>query len=247
MLQRWSLLIALAALLGMVMPADAGWVMLEQNGNKTLISNGRLKGTSAGVSSIFNGPKKEIIFIHDGQNIYWRGTVDDYCSSLATMLEQMIKEMPEEQRKMTQQMMSKENQSPDHKVSVVKNGDGETIAGLKTTKYRVMVDGELFEEVWLATNASLMRDYQPLVPILQKFSSCLGSMNMEFTPEKSADYQKLWETGFQLKSVRYAFGSPKTETDVVKTEKADIPDKEFEVPAGYQQRSFAEMMQLQVE
>jgi hypothetical protein len=247
MLQRWSLLIALAALLGMVMPADAGWVMLEQNGNKTLISNGRLKGTSAGVSSIFNGPKKEIIFIHDGQNIYWRGTVDDYCSSLATMLEQMIKEMPEEQRKMTQQMMSKENQSPDHKVSVVKNGDGETIAGLKTTKYRVMVDGELFEEVWLATNASLMRDYEPLVPILQKFSSCLGSMNMEFTPEKSADYQKLWETGFQLKSVRYAFGSPKTETDVVKTEKADIPDKEFEVPAGYQQRSFAEMMQLQVE
>jgi hypothetical protein len=247
MLQRWSLLIALAALLGMVTPADAGWVMLEQNGNKTLISNGRLKGTSAGVSSIFNGPKKEIIFIHDGQNIYWRGTVDDYCSSLATMLEQMIKEMPEEQRKMTQQMMSKENQSPDHKVSVVKNGDGETIAGLKTTKYRVMVDGELFEEVWLATNASLMRDYEPLVPILQKFSSCLGSMNMEFTPEKSADYQKLWETGFQLKSVRYAFGSPKTETDVVKTEKADIPDKEFEVPAGYQQRSFAEMMQLQVE
>ncbi len=247
MLQRWSLLIALAALLGMVMPADAGWVMLEQNGNKTLISNGRLKGTSAGVSSIFNGPKKEIIFIHDGQNIYWRGTVDDYCSSLATMLEQMIKEMPEEQRKMTQQMMSKENQSPDHKVSVVKNGDGETIAGLKTMKYRVMVDGELFEEVWLATNASLMRDYEPLVPILQKFSSCLGSMNMEFTPEKSADYQKLWETGFQLKSVRYAFGSPKTETDVVKTEKADIPDKEFEVPAGYQQRSFAEMMQLQVE
>ena len=63
-LKRGSLLIAVAALLGMILPADAGWVMLEQNGAKTLISNGRLKGASAGVSSIFNGPKKEIIFIH---------------------------------------------------------------------------------------------------------------------------------------------------------------------------------------
>ena len=247
MLKKWSLLIGVAALLCMVVPADAGWVMLEQNGDKTLISNGKLKGASAGVSSIFNGPKNEIIFIHDGQNIYWRGTVDDYCSSLVTMFEQMMKGMPEEQRKMTEQMMAKGNQSPDHKVTVVKDGNGETIAGLKTMKYRVMVDGELFEEVWLTTNASLMRDYEPLAPLLQKFSSCLGSMNMEFTPEKSADYQKLWEAGYQLKAVRYELGSPKTETDVVKIEKADIPDQEFEIPAGYQQRSFAEMMQSQME
>jgi hypothetical protein len=29
-------------------------------------------------------------------------------------------------------------------------------------------------------------------------------------------------------------------------EKANIPDKAFEVPAGYQQRSFTEMMQSQM-
>jgi hypothetical protein len=247
MLKMCSLLIVMAAVLGMVVPADAGWVMLEQNGEKALISNGRLKGTSKGVSSIFNGPKKEIIFIHDGQNIYWRGTVDDYCSNLTTLLEQMMKGMPEELRKMREQMMAKGNQPPDHKVTVEKKGNGETIAGLKTTKYRVMVDGELFEEVWLTTDASLMKEYEPLVPLLQKFSSCLGSMNMEFTPEKSADYQKLWEAGYQLKGVKYELGSPQTETDVVKIEKADIPDQEFEVPAGYQQRSFAETMQSQME
>lgn len=247
MLKRLCPLMVVAALLCMVMPADADWVMLEQNGDKTLISNGRLKGTSEGVSWIFNGPKKEMIFIHDGQNFYWRGTVDDYCSSSAAMLEQMMKGMPEEQRKMMEQMMAKGNQSAGHKVAVVKNGNGETIAGLKTMKYKVLVDGELFEEVWLTTDASLMRAYKPLLPMLQKFNSCLGSMDMEFTPEKSAEYQKLWETGFQLKSVRYESGSPETETDVVKMEKADIPDQEFEVPAGYQQRSFAEMMQSQME
>ena len=247
MLKSWSPLMVLAALLCMVMPADADWVMLEQNGNKTLISNGRLKFTSEGFSWIFNGPKKEMIFIHDGQNFYWRGTADAYCSNSAAMLEQMMKDMPEEQRNMIEQMMAKGNQSAGHKVAVVKNGHGETIAGLKTMKYRVLVDGELFEEVWLATEASLMREFKPLVPMLQKFDSCLGNMDIEFTPEKSAEYQKLWETGFQLKSVRYESGSPETETDVVRMEKADIPDQEFEVPAGYQQRSFAEMMQSQME
>jgi hypothetical protein len=247
MLKRWSLLMVVATLLCMVVTADAGWVMVEQNGDKTLISNGRLKGTSEGVSWIFNGPKNEMIFIHSDQNIYWRGTVDDYCSSTATMLEQMIKGMPEEQRKMMEQMMAKGNQSAGHKVTVIKNGDGGTIAGFKTIKYRVMVDGELFEEVWLTTDASLIRAYKPLIPMLQKFDSCLASMDMEFEPEKSVEYQKLWETGFQLKSIRYESGNLETETDVVKMQKAEIPAQEFAVPAGYHQRSFAEMMQSQME
>jgi hypothetical protein len=131
-------------------------------------------------------------------------------------------------------------------VDVRKEGKGETIAGLKTLKYKVMVDDALFEEVWLTTDASIMKAYKPLIPMLQKFDSCLGEMGMEYTPERSAEYQKLWETGFQLKSVRYASGSPETETDVVKMEKANIPDQRFEVPAGYQQRSFTEMMQSQM-
>jgi hypothetical protein len=247
MFRRWSLLMVLATLLYMASPANAGWIMLEQNGDKTLISNGNLRGTSGGVSWIFNGPKKEMAFIDAGQKIYWRGTIDDYCSSSAKMIEQMMKSVPEDQRKMMEQMMAKEKQSPGHKVDVVKDGDGKKIAGFKTMKYRVLVNGELFEEVWLTTDASIMKEYKPLIPMIQKFNSCLGNMDMEFTPEKSAEYQKLWQTGFQLRSVKYEYGNPETETNVVKMEKKNIADKEFEVPAGYQQRSFAELMQSRME
>ena len=247
MLKKWFSMMVVAAFFWMVLPANAGWVILEQNGDKTLISNGRLKGTSEGFSSIFNGPKNEMIFIHDGQNIYWRGTVDEYCSGTAAMFEQVMEGMPEEQRQMMKQMMAKGSQTSEHKVAVVKDGEGETIAGLKTMKYNVLVDNELFEEVWLTSDASLMKEFKPLIPMLQKFNSCLGSMEMEFTLEKSPEYQKLWETGFQLRSVRHEFGNAETETDVVKLEKADIPDQEFKAPAGYQKRSFAEMMQSQME
>jgi len=234
-------------MLCVVVTAHAGWVMIDQNGDKTLISNGKLKGTSEGVSWIFIAPTREMIFIHDTQNIYWRGTVDEYCQGSTAMFEQMMKSMPEAQRQMMEQMMAKGGQSAGHKVDVIKDGKGETIAGLKTMKYNVMMDGELFEEVWLTTDASLMKAYKPLVPMLQKFNSCIAGMEMEFTPERSAEYQKLWETGFQLKSVRYASGDPETETDVVEMEKADIPDKEFDVPTGYRQRSFTEIMQSQME
>ncbi len=247
MSKRWSLPLVVGMLLYMVIAADAGWIMVEKNGDKTLISDGKLKGTSQKTSWIFNGPKKEMIFTHDGQHIYWRGTVDDYCSGSGAMFEQMMQSMPEEQRKMIEQMMAKGSQSADHKVNVVKKGDGGTIAGLKTIRYNVMVDGELFEEVWLTTDASLLQAYKPLIPMLQKFDACLGTLGMGYAPEKSAEYQKLWEIGFQLKSVRYASGSPEIETDVVRMEKTEIPAQAFDVPAGYQQRSFAEMMQSQME
>ena len=247
MSKKWFILLVLAALLCMAGPADAGWIMVEQNGDKTLISNGRLKGTSEGVSWILNGPKKEMSFIDDGQKIYWQGTIDDYCSSMTDMMDQMMKNIPEDQRKMMEQMMAKGNQTPGQKVDVVKTGEGKKIAGFNTLKYKVLVNGELFEEVWLTTDAAVMKEYKPLVPVIQKFNSCMGIMGMEFMPEKSAEYQKLWEIGFHLRSVRYEDGNPETDTDVVKMEKADIPGKEFQVPAGYQQRSFVEMMQSQGE
>lgn len=247
MIKKWSLLMVFAAFLYMVLPADAGWIMLEQNGDKTLISNGRLKGASEGVSWIFNGPENEMVFIRDGQKIYWRGQADDYCAGSASMIEQMMKAMPEDQRKLMEQMTPKGNQSQGHKVTVEKDGAGGTIAGFKTMKYQVKVDGKLFEEVWLTTDASVMKEYKPLIPMIQKFHACLGNPAMGFAPENSAEYQKLWETGFQLKSVKHEYGNPEAETDVVKMEKTDIPVREFEVPTGYQQCSFAAFMQSQTE
>ena len=243
MSRRWSILPAVAMVFIMVIPVNAGWVMLELDGNSTMISNGRLKGMSGEASWIFYGPKNEMIFIKDNQRTFYRGTVDDYCTSTTAIFEKMLKDMPEEQRK----KMAKENEPSAHKVAVVKTDDDLTIAGFKTVKYRVLVDDKLFEEVWLTTDAGLMNDYKLLIPMLQKFNSCVSSMKIGFTPEKSSDYQKLLEMGFQLKSVKYEAGIPKPVTDVVKLEKTDVPDTEFEVPSGYQQRFIAEMMQSQME
>ena len=163
------------------------------------------------------------------------------------MIEEMMKGVPAEQRKMMEQMRGKGSQGSQPEVIVEKMGDGGTIAGFKTLKYKVLVDGELFEEVWLTNDSALMKEFKPLIQLLQKFSSCTGDIGIEAAPEKSPEYQKIMEMGFELKSVQYEYGTPDPETDVVELEKTDIPDKEFEIPPEYKQRSFSEVMESHME
>ena len=158
-----------------------------------------------------------------------------------------MKRVPEEQRKMMEQMMAQGKETSGQDVSIVKLGDGGTIAGYKTVKYKVLAGGELFKEIWLALDSSLMKEYKPIIPVLKKFSSCTNRMEMASSPENTPEYQKLWETGFELKSVRYERGNPEPETEVVRLEKKTIPESEFKVPSGYKQISFADLMKTQME
>jgi hypothetical protein len=242
-LRKWSVLMAIALVLWLVIPAGAGFVMLDENGDTTLISKGRIKNTSEGFVWILNGNSDEVIFINNEQKTYSHGKTDEYCKSLSAMFEQIIKEIPEEQR----MMMDKNKKSSKQDVSIVKSGDGGNIAGYKTVKYKVLVGGELFKEIWQSSDSSLMKEYNPLIPLLKKFNSCMNSMEMEFSPENTPEYQKLWETGIDLKSVRHELGNSSAETNVVQLNEKTIPESEFETPLGYKKISFAEMVTSQME
>ena len=242
-LRKWSVLMAVAVVFWMVIPADAGFVMVDQNGETTLISKGRIKNSSEGIVWILNGISDEMIFIDDEQKTYSHGTTDEYCNSLSAMFEQIMKGVPEEQR----MMMTKGKKPFGQDVSIVKSGDGGTIAGYKTVKYKVLVNGELFKEIWLTLDSSLMKEYKPLIPLLKKFNSCTNRMEMASLPENTPEYQKLWEAGFELKSVKYEGGNSEYETDVVKLEKKTIPESEFKTPLGYKKISFSEMATAQME
>ena len=245
--KKWSVLIGMALVIWLVIPAVAGVVMVDQNGDETLISTGRLKNTSEGIIWILDGPRNQMIFINTEQNLYASGTPEEYCTSISALFDRMMKGVPEEQRKMMEQMMNKGKDASHPDVAVVKSGDGGTIAGHKTVKYRVLVNGAVYKEIWLTSDASLMQEYKPLIPALKKFDACTAGLKMEPSPENSPEYQKLWEAGFELKSVSYEEGSPEPETDVVQLEKKAVPESEFRAPKGYKQVSFAELLQTQME
>ncbi|MFZ0614018.1 MAG: hypothetical protein WAM73_17390 [Desulfobacterales bacterium] len=227
--------------------SEAGWVMLEREGDRTLISKGRLKSSTNGISWVLDGPGNTLYFFDENDKTYAAGTVEDYCGATAALVEQTMKNLPAEQRQTLEQMLKKDKEEARHTVSVTEAGDGGVIAGQKTLRYKIQVDGELYEEIWLATDSDLVNEFKPLKPLLQKFSTCATTMGTEFTPENSPEYRQLMDRGVEVKSIAYTEGVPEPLTDVVKLDKTDIPESEFAVPREYRQTTFAEMLKSQVD
>jgi hypothetical protein len=246
-LKRLRYFMAVALLLGMAVTVEAGWVMQEKEGDQTLISKGRLKSSADNISWILDGPGNKVYFIDGHERTYAAGTVEDYCGATAALVEQTMKNLPAEQRKSLEQMLKKGNEETRHTVTVMGAGDGGIVAGLKTLKFKVEVDGELYEEIWLATDSDLLNEFKSLQPLLRKFSTCASTFGTEFTPENTPEYLQLMENGIEVKSIAYTDGSPEPVTDVVNLKKKDLPETDFSVPREYRQVTFGELLKSQMD
>ena len=157
------------------------------------------------------------------------GTIDELCKSVEQMVESMMADIPAEQREMMKQMMS----DAAAETKVVKKGLGGKIAGFETTRYEVLLGGELYEEIWLTEDESLKKECQGLMQMLVEFSSCMASASTMGapSPESSADYLKLFETGVIVKSVEHGDEGEGVNTTVIS--ERDVPRSAFSLPSGY--------------
>jgi hypothetical protein len=211
--------------------------MIEADGSQTIIANGKLKQISEDGGMIMDSKSADFIYYNPGKEIFTRGKISDFCEAMKKIMDQMIASMPPEYKEM---IGVGKKQSPP-KVEIISEGDGGTIAGYKTEKFKVMANGQLHETVWLSTDASLMTEIKSLVEMLSEFEKCSKIMDFGAPPvELSPDYIKLLEKGLTLKSVGYEEGIENTTTNTVSVEIKDIPDSEFEVPAGYTEMSFTD-------
>ncbi len=221
----------------------AGIVMIEKDGSKTYISNGKLKEISTEDGMIMDSHTGDFIYFSPNKKVYTRGKVADFCKSMSKLMDQMMASMPPEYKKMMG--VGQDKKAPN--VEIISEGDGGTIAGYKTEKYTVMVDGEPYEILWLTTEASLTNEFKSLVGMLSEFQKCSKIMNIGTPPvELSSDYIKLMEKGLTLKSIEYEEGTENITTNTVSIEKKDIPDSEFQIPSGYKEMSFTEFFGSQM-
>lgn len=238
---------ALLVLLNCVSTANAGWIMVEKEGDISIIAKGKLKSSAEGVTWILDGPGNKMIFIDSNLESYAVGTVEDYCEATTSIVAEAMKGLNAEQRKVLEEMIKKNQSASGHEVSVSDAGDGGLVAGLKTLKYSIQVDGELYKDIWLATDAGLLREFKPLIPLLQKFSSCANTIGTEFMPENTSEYLRLMERGVEVKSVIYTTGSPEPVTEMIKMKKRNLPETEFTIPPAYRPMSFGQMLRSQIE
>lgn len=221
--------VLLIGLLVISQPAWAGWVLLEQDGQKNLISQGRIKTVPPDATegwSVMDFKKGQILIVNFEDKTYAQASLDQFCKSMQQLKTKI------------QAMLSKTKQPPKPlKVEVIKQGAGGKIAGVNTEKYKVMMDGQLYEEVWLTTELEFIKDFNPAV--LTKLMTCgTGDEDVENSPA----YQKMVASGWLLRAIDYEGGQADTQTDVVKITKQDIAESEFAVPQGLKKTSIENMI-----
>ncbi len=221
----------------------AGIIATDSDGSKMYVSDGKVKHQDHEEGMIMDSQTGEVIYFNSGNKSFTRGKMSDYCNAMSNLMEQMIQSMPPEYKKMLG--IGEEKKPP--KVTVVSEGSGGSLAGYKTEKYKVMADGQLHEELWLATDDVLMKQFKPLVPLFSEFFKCSKIMEMIVPVEGSPEYSKLLEKGFTLKSIRYENGEQNIETNITDLLLKDISSTEFQPPAGYQELSFTEFFSSQMD
>lgn len=242
-------------------PALAGWKAVDKEGNITLFSDGKFKHVSPedGMISIFDSAKGVITMVSEHERVYASGKPEDFCKGMKEMMDAAKEQMdaamaniPPEQRAMMEEMMKQsmpaESAGPVAKpsVSIQKAGSGGKVAGWDTDKYKVMVDGNLYEEVWLVSDSTLKKDIEKVdFSIFQKFSSCTEDQyGRGQDPEDTPEYMELMKEGFQVKTVSHGDVEHHS-SDTVSLEKRDIPESEFKVPAGYRKVSITEIFSME--
>jgi hypothetical protein len=235
--------------------SPAGVILVDRDGSKTLISKGKLKNVTEGESqTIIFDADSEVMTVIDGEKrAYARGTVEEFCGEVSSIMGDAMKGMSEEEKAMMLQFMNKGKQKKTGaplQVEVAREGSGGKLAGLSTVKYSVKVDGKPFEEVWLTEDGTIMREFKSLsklADMTSKMAGCtLGEVGMDFsgTPYASPQYRDLFKKGYPVKIVSLDEGSLADGDEVVEVRKESIPGSEFEPPGDYRELSFKELMHL---
>lgn len=247
---------------------------LGAEGTRTLqyISKNRLKTVGDGNTFIMDFAKNLFIATDQENRVYWSGTVDAYVQEVKTFqqasndlareqMEEAMKEMPPDQRKSVEdllhQMRSSNASSPPQPaakrpaVKIEPTTETATIAGQQATKIMVYADGKPYQEVWLAKGLTLKADLD--LKRLRGLQAQLTQAIMADIPNRQAveedpAYEQLLEQGYPIKIVELGEGGePESVTEVVRLNKRDIPDREFQVPEGYRRIDLREFFREELE
>jgi hypothetical protein len=247
---------------------------LGAEGTRTLqyISKNRLKTVGDSNTFIMDFAKNLFIATDQENRLYWSGTVEVYVQEVMTFqqaandlareqMEEAMKEMPPDQRKSTedllQQLRSSNVSSPSQPeakrpaVKVEPTAETATIAGYQATKIKVYADSKPYQEVWLAKGLTLKADLD--LKRLRGLQAQLTQAIMPNIPRRQAveedpAYEQLLEQGYPIKIVELGEGgAPESVTEVVRLDKRDIPEHEFQVPEGYRRIDLREFFREELE
>lgn len=230
----WGVLLLVVALLLAPAAGWGGFVQHEKGGEIIYVQEGKIRSLPDQpdeIWMIFDLKGDQMTMVDPESRRYAQGSSAEYCELVAKMMDMASSMLGVMGMEMGQQQAAE--------ITVRREGPGERIAGFATTRYQVLQDGQLAEEVWLADDPELMRE----------LAGAGNLSRMECGGDKanlaaSAEYAKLMGRGWPLRSVTHLGGDSYTSLDVVRIEKKKIPAADFQPPSGYRRVALAEFFAM---
>jgi GLPGLI family protein len=189
-----------------------------------------------GKTTILRLDKEVMIMLNPEEKTYWELSFADMekgakkasaqMDQKMAELKEKLKDMPEEQRKMMEQMMGSRMQGSkeEPKLEVVKSGDTKKISGYTCTKYVVNRDGKEMLTVWVTKD---VKGFETIRKDMNEFRERMAAMNPGMRKGVMQELKNI--EGFPMET---EMGDMLKEV-VTKVERKSIAASEFEIPEGY--------------
>ncbi|MDX2166401.1 MAG: DUF4412 domain-containing protein [Deltaproteobacteria bacterium] len=219
------------------------------------ISGNKVRMQQPDVVTITDYATDRFTLLNPRKQTFWGGPVNDYVSEMSAHRKQVMSDRVAAMG-MSEKMKNKAAERGDesHKervarkekealeqakqlpVSITSTGQHEKIAGYDTEKFEVKVDGELFQELWLATGLNVSADLDAARFLAQQETTGAAMMGKSAKQYNAlyhdAQYRSMIERGFVLRNiVHHLAGGYERVATAVKQE--DVPASAFEVPESY--------------
>lgn len=214
--------------------ALAGFVLTDTDGSTIMIQDNHVRMESEGRVTLFNVAEKTITFIEPDRGEHWTTTpkaVRDQAAEQLSRLDEMLKDLPEEQRELVRQQLKSAmgDAATPAKYKVEHTAETETIAGREATRYKIFRDGALHEELWIAPELDLSSELD---------TEAFREMTMEMAPASEqagsrAVARALPGEGWPMRTVVHdAMGGTMVAQEITSVERRDLDAALFRVPAG---------------
>lgn len=240
----------------------AGWLIVEINQDlygsytmqSTFIEGNMIRIETAESIVILDIDSSELCLIFPSKMLYWKGKPEvlrnGIIETLEVQIQVMMQQLPASERQAFQNefdtaMLSFGSDSLTHDfyklIEIKKMDEEESIAGLRSTRYDIVIDSIHFEQVWLTNEVepyatTELESMLELTQIITKPSIVTSYRN-------SPEYIRLIKNGLVMRSVIPGpFGESVSEVGTVR--EADIPDALFLPPEDYRPAGLTELIQI---
>lgn len=226
--------------------ADAGWVVEwkntavkkegrgEPNKSTAYISGDKQRIDQDHVSTIYDYRKGTFTLLNPARKFFWSGTMKDYVAKSYARRGKAIQQRMGTKTGSTEVPVIDKKSLPELKIERMK--EEKEIAGHTAHKYEVLVDGKVFQELWVAEGLDLTKDLDPERMTKYQQERARGFLGHAADYHNalylSDAYLKLLRKGYTLQKNTYHIAGS-FEQLATSIRETDVDSSRFETPEDY--------------